>query len=163
MNDLVPEQLTLSSLADYTAALDKLCALAEHTLYVFDKTLEGQGFNTQSRYTILRNFLLGNPARKFCLLVHDTHYLSTRCPHMLDLLHHFGTQTSSHQTPHNLQHLAVPFAVADGTHLVRRFHFNDARGVFATHDPSNAHALKTRFLEMWTASHPTTTTVRLSL
>jgi hypothetical protein len=46
---------------------------------------------------------------------------------------------------------------------VRRFHFDDPRGILAQHDPENARVLKSRFMEMWTASQPSASTTRLGL
>jgi hypothetical protein len=68
-----------------------------------------------------------------------------------------------HRTPRHLQHITEPFAVADDIHYVRRFHFNDPRGILATNDPENARALKARFMEMWSSSHPSVAVTTLGL
>ena len=39
-------------------------------------------------------------------------------------------------------------------HSVRRFHFNDLRGLYARDDPIEAHTLAERFEEIWEASGP---------
>lgn len=153
----------LDGIEDYIAGLDTLCKLAQHDLYLFEKDFDGLGYNTEARYTTLCNFLLANPAHRLFVLAHDTHYLSTRCPRMMTLLHQFGTSMFIFQTPKNLQHISEPFSVADETHYVRRFHFDDPRGILAQHDPEKARALKSRFLEMWTTSHPAVSTTRLGL
>ena len=119
MSNHTPEQLKLSSMADYLAALDRLCQMAEHSLYFFDKDFDRLGFNSEERFNTLRSFLLGSPTHKLYLLAHDTQYLSTKCPRMINLLHQFTTNMSIYQTPKNLQHIAIPFAVADDEHLVR--------------------------------------------
>jgi len=137
--------------------------MAKSTLYFFDKNFDGLGYNSTGRHLILRDFLLGNPMRRLYLLAHDPHYLSTRCPRMLDLLHRFGQGVFFYQTLPSLHHISAPFAIADGEHLVRKFHFDDPRGLLATHDSASAQALKTRFMEMWAASHPATSVTRLSL
>jgi len=153
----------LDGIEDYIAGLDKLCKLAQRSLYLFEKDFDGLGYNTEARYTTLRNFLLANPTHRLFVLVHDTHYLSTRCPRMMMLLHQFGTSMFIYQTPKNLQHISEPFSVADDAHFVRRFHFDDPRGILAQHDPEKARTLKSRFLEMWAASHPAASTTRLGL
>jgi len=153
----------LDGIADYTAALDTLCGLAQHNLYLFDKDFDGQGFNTEARHTTLRGFLLASPANRLFVLAHDTRHLSTLCPRMMMLLHQFGSSMFVHRTPASLSHLTEPFSVADDAHYVRRFHFDDPRGIFAQHDPENAHILKSRFMEMWAVSHPVAATTRLTL
>jgi hypothetical protein len=163
MSDYIPEQLKLSSMADYIAALDKLCKMAEHNLYLFEKDYDRLGFNSEERYNTLRNFLLGSHVHKLYVLAHDTNYLLTRCPRMINLLHQFGTNMFIYQTPKNLHHISEPFSVADDEHLVRRFHFDDMRGIFTIQDAKNAHALKARFMEMWASSHPAPSSTRLGL
>ena len=163
MNDDTLQHTKLDGIEDYTAALDTLCKLAQRNLYLFEKNFDGMGFNTEARYTTLRNFLLANPAHRLFVLAHDMHYLSTLCPRMMMLLHQFGTSMFIYQTPKNLQYISEPFSVADDAHYVRRFHFDDPRGILAQHDPENARVLKSRFLEMWTSSHPGISSARLGL
>ena len=154
MNDGTLQHTRLDGIVDYVAALDTLCKLARRDLYIFEKNYDGLGFNTEARYTTLRNFLLVNPAHRLFVLAHDTRYLTKFCPRMLMLLRQFGTGMSIYQTPKNLQHITEPFSVADESHYVRRFHFDDPRGILAQQDPEKARALKSRFLEMWASSHP---------
>jgi len=46
---------------------------------------------------------------------------------------------------------------------VRRFHFDDPRGIMARHDPSNALVLKARFMEMWGSTHASISAAKLGL
>lgn len=163
MNGDTLQHTKLDGIADYTAALDTLCGLAQHNLYMFEKNFDGMGFNTEARYEALRRFLLANPANRLFVLAHDTHYLSTLCPRMVMLLRQFGIGMSVHQTPKNLQYITEPFSVVDNLHYVRRFHFDDPRGILAQHDPENARALKSRFMEMWSVSHPAISATKLGL
>ena len=163
MSDDTPQHTKLDGIADYTAALGTLCELAQHNLYLFDKDFDGLGFNAEARYETLRIFLLANPIHRLFVLVHDTRYLSSLCPRMMLLLHQFGSSMFIYQTPENLRHITEPFAVADESHYVRRFHFDDPRGILAQHDPEKARTLKSRFLEMWSASHPGISSTKLGL
>ena len=163
MSDYTPEQLEISSMVEYVTAIDKLCKMAEHNLYLFEKDFDRLEFNSEERFNTLRSFLLSSPVHKLHILAHDTSYLTTKCPRMMNLLHQFSGNMFIYQTPKNLQHIAAPFSVADDEHLVRRFHFDDARGQFAIQDSANAHALKAKFMEMWTASHPAPSSTRLGL
>lgn len=149
--------------AGYVAALDTLCGLAERNLYIFEKNLDGLGFNTEARYETLRHFLLGGTTHRIYLLVQDDSYISKFCPRILLLLQKFSSGLLIHRLPKNLQHLTTPFAVADDTHCVRRYHFDDPRGVFEQHDESSARRYKSYFLEMWTASHPAISATKLGL
>jgi hypothetical protein len=153
----------LDGIADYIAALDTLCKLAQRNLYLFEKDFDGLGYNSEARYTTLRNFLLASPAHRLFVLGHDMHYLSTLCPRMMMLLKQFGTSMFIYQTPKHLQYISEPFSVADESNYVRRFHFDDPRGILAQHDPEKARALKSRFLEMWESSHPAVSSTKLGL
>lgn len=153
----------LEGIADFSAALDTLCNLARNKLYLFDKDFDGTGFDSVARHATLHGFLLANPANRLFVLAHDTRYLSARCPRMMTLLHQFGGSMFVHQTSASLHQITEPFSVADDAHYVRRFHFDDTRGILAQNDPENARILKSRFLEMWAASHPSVSTTRLDL
>ena len=163
MNNDTLQHTKLDGIAEYTAALDTLCRLARRNLLLFEKNYEDLGFNSEARYETLHHFLLANPANRLLVLANDTHYLSTLCPRMMMLLRQFGGSMFIHQTPASLSHITEPFAIADETHYVRRFHFDDPRGILAQHDPENARALKSRFMEMWSASRPTVSATKLGL
>jgi len=163
MNNDTLQHTKLDGIADYTAALDTLCKLARHNLLLFEKNYEGLGFNTEARYETLHRFLLANPANRLFVLAHDVHYLATLCPRMTMLLRQFDSSMFIYQTPANLHRITEPFSIADDAHYVRRFHFDDPRGILAQHDPENARALKSRFMEMWSVSHPAVSPTTLGL
>lgn len=153
----------LDGTADYIAALDTLCGLAQRELYFFEKDFEDTGFNSEARYNTLRSFLLASPSNRLHLLAHDTRPLSQYCPRLIILLRQFGHSMRIYQTPKHLLHLTEPFAVADEAHYVRRFHFDDPRGILAQHDHAGARVLKSRFEEMWASSHPAISPTTLGL
>jgi hypothetical protein len=163
LNDGTQKQVQLESSADYVTALDELCRLANHSLIFFEKNFLDSGFNSSSRIEILRNFLLRNPNHQLKLLAHDTQPLSQQCPRLLSLMKQFTHNMFIYQTPINLQHITEPFAIADNSHYVRRFHFDHAQGVFTQNDPEYAHLLKSRFMEMWQSAHASSYTSTLNL
>lgn len=163
MSEDALQHLQLDSSADYVAALDTLCGLAKHSLFIFEKDFANIGFNSEARFEMLRSFLLGNPNNRLQLLAHDTRPISQYCPRLMILLRQFGHNMFIYQTPKNLQHLTDPFAVADESHYVRRFHFDGTRGVLGQNDGETARLLKSRFMEMWEASHPNASTASYKL
>ncbi len=152
MSNAMLQHSNLDGIVDYGAALDTLCKLAQHDLFMFEKNYAGLGFNSEARYETLHRFLLANPANRLLVLAQDTRYLATWCPRMLMLLRQFGNSMFIRQAPASLTHVTEPFALADDSHYVRRFHFDDPRGLLAQHDPKNARTLKSRFMDMWSAS-----------
>lgn len=163
MSEPTLQHTKLDGVVDYKDALDQLCNLARHELYLFEKDYDGLGYNGEARYESLRHFLLANPNNRLYVLAHDVRYLSTQCARMTMLLRQFGHGMYIYQTPKHLQHISEPFAVADDSHYVRRFHFDDPRGIFAQNDPEQARALKSRYLEMWASSHPAASGTTLGL
>jgi hypothetical protein len=163
MTDDILRHTPLDGVSDYTAALDTLCKLAHHNLYLFEKDFDGLGFNAEARYKSLRQFLLANPQNRLFVLAHEMQYLSTCCPRMLMLLSQFDDRMLIHQSAKHLLHITAPFCVADNKNYVRRFHFDDPRGILAVNDPEHARTLELQFMEMWANSHPAISTTILGL
>lgn len=163
MSDDTLQHVKLTGSADYIAALDTLCGLARHSLFIFEKDFDNIGFNSEARFETLRHFLLANPNNRLHLLAHDTRPMMQYCPRLMMLLRQFGHNMFIYQTPKNLEHLTEPFAVADESHYVRRFHFDDTRGILGKNDGEAARILKSRFIEMWDASHPSASTSTFTL
>lgn len=159
----IPQHMALNSTRDYTDALDTLCGLAQRSLYMFEKDFDGIGFNSEARYDILRGFLLASPTNRLHLLAHDTRPLEQRCPRMMMLLRQFSYNMHIFRTPEHLRGVSEPFAVADELHYVRRFHFDDPRGILARYDAGGARTLQSRFLEMWSSSHAAVSATTLGL
>lgn len=153
MNDSLQHTI-LNGAADYITALDTLCGLAQHNLCVFEKDFEDIGFNSETRYNMLRRFLLASPSNHLHLLAHDARPIVQHCPRLIMLLRQFSHNMRIYQTPKHLLHVTEPFAVADEMHFVRRFHFDDPRGILAQNDAEGARTLKSRFAEMWASSSP---------
>jgi hypothetical protein len=163
MSDDILQHTKLDGVADYIAALDTVCASAQNTLNVFEKDFDGLGFNSEARFDVLRRFLLANSMNRLNLLAHDPQPLIRFCPRMMTLLTQFGHSMFIYQTPKSLQHITEPFAVADNAHYVRRYHFDDTRGLLAQNDPEEARRLNLRFQEMWLSSRPCASGTKLGL
>ncbi|MDH4284377.1 MAG: hypothetical protein OEV35_03575 [Gallionellaceae bacterium] len=153
----------LNGNAEYIAALDTLCSKAQHSLLIFEKNFEGIGFNSEARYESLRRLLLSSPANRLHLLAHDTRPIVQHCPRLMLLLRQFSHNMHIYQTPPHLLHLTEPFAVADELHYVRRFHFDDPRGILAQNDAEGARVLKSHFAEMWSSSRSSLSAITTGL
>ncbi len=150
MSDDTLQHTQFDGVADYIAALDTVCASAQRTLNIFENNYEDIGFNSEARYDILRHFLLASSNNRLNLLTHDPQHLIRYCPRVMMLLRQFGHSMFIYQTPQTLRNISEPFAVADDAHYVRRYHFDDTRGLLAKNDPEGARLLNSRFNEMWT-------------
>jgi len=144
----------LNGTDDYIEALNTICGMARRSLCIFEQDFDGLGFNSERRYDLLYRFLIASPANRLFMLAHDTSYLSRDCPRVGMLLRNFSHNMQIYRTPQHMINISEPFAVADETHFVRRFHFDDTRGILAENDPQGARALQSQFTEMWAASRP---------
>lgn len=163
MNGDPLQHTAFDGLADYIAALDSVCSAARRTLNIFENDFADIGFNSEARYDTLRHFLLSSSTSRLQMLAHDPQHLLRFCPRMMLLLREFNHSMAIFQTPPHLQSITEPFAVADNAHFVRRYHFDDTRGLLAKNDPEGARLLNSHFHEMWLASHPGATSSRLGL
>jgi hypothetical protein len=163
MNDAAQQHTAFDSVADYIAALDTVCGLAQHTLNIFENNFADIGFNSEARYDTLRHFLVGSSTSRLQLLAHDPQHLIRFCPRMMLLLREFNHSMAIYQTPPHMLSVTDPFAVADNANFVRRYHFDDTRGLLAKDDPEGSRLLNSRFQEMWLSSHAGATPTRLGL
>jgi hypothetical protein len=163
MSDDTLQHTQFDGVADYISALDTVCASAQRTLNIFEKNFEDIGFNSEARFDALRHFMLSNSMNRLNLLAHNPEPLIRFCPRMMTLLTQFSHSMFVYRTPKSLQHITEPFAVADNAHYVRRYHFDDTRGLLARNDPEEARRLNSLFHEMWTSSQPCTSGTKLGL
>lgn len=163
MNGGALQHTAFDGMGDYIAALDSVCSTAHRTLNIFENNFADIGFNSEARYDTLRHFLLSSSTSRLQMLAHDPQHLLRFCPRMMLLLREFNHSMAIYQTPPHLQSITEPFAVADNAHFVRRYHFDDTRGLLAKNDPEGALLLNSRFHEMWLSSHPGATSSRLGL
>ncbi len=150
----MPEHHALLGRQEYIAALDQLISQGHKTLRIFDYNLEGGGYESLSRAENLKRFLAASPSNRLFLVVHDAAFLSRSCPRLLELLKHYGHGFAVHETTDEAKGIYDPFAVADESHYVHRFHYRQDRAELALEDDVGAHGLIKRFEELWQASSP---------
>jgi hypothetical protein len=149
----MPGERRLEGNAAYDEALDLLFANAAHTVRLFDRRL-GASFNGKRRHDLLRSFLLAKRSNRLHIVLHDTGNLVRDCPRLMLLLRQFSHGLVIRQTLPLARRVYDPFAVADETRFVHRFHYNDVRGAETIGDLAATHALIKRFDEIWQASSP---------
>jgi hypothetical protein len=152
-NDKTPSQTKFTGKTEYQDYVDEVIALAQHEIRIFDQQLD-KSFNSLDRHDALRDFLLSNRRNRLRIVVHDASRIERVCPRMLELLRAFNHAMAIHETQPEAQNVYDLFVISDELHSVRRFHFNDLRGLYARDDPIEAHTLVERFEEIWEASAP---------
>lgn len=146
----------------YEVAIDELLPQARSCIRVFDREIPVQ-FGSARRTEVLRGFLRADRHRRLRILAHDPAKLAAQCPRLIALLRQYAHAVAIHQTPDEAARIYDPFCVADATGYVRRFHFDDARGVTSFDDQATAGPLVSRFDEMWELSNPALSATVLGL
>jgi hypothetical protein len=144
-----PRVAELATIAEQTAAIDELIALARHHIQVFDQDLSETGWNNAVRTERLAAFLREVRGRRLDIIVHDTRYLQSGCPRMLKLLGAYGHAMSILQTGAEGKVATDPLLIVDGQHYLHRFHFDQPRAALGILQPEQAQPLVARFGEIW--------------
>jgi hypothetical protein len=158
----MPGEYKLEGLAAYDAAFDELLASAAHTVRVFDKSI-GRNFNSPQRYELLSQFLVARRTNRVKIVLHETANIVRDCPRLIMLLKRFSHGLVIHQTLPAARLVYDPFAVADDTRLVRRFHYAHVRGEATIGDVAATRLLIKRFDEIWDASVPAVSATTIGL
>src|SRR5438309_8981266 len=122
-----PRVAELTTVAEQIAAIDALIALARHSIRVFDQDLSQTGWNSAARVDRLAAFLREVSGRRLDIIVHDTRYLETACPRMLNLLRTYGHVMAIRQSGAEAKVATDPLLIVDGCHYLHRFHFEHPR------------------------------------
>ncbi len=153
----------LHNAADYREAIDILIEVARRRLRIFDYNLEEGGYTTLRRYELLRAFLLASRSNRLEIVLHDTDYLTRFCPRILSLLRQFSHAITIRETTPQAKNIYDPFAIADETCFLHRFHYDNPSALLALNDIEGSHALLKRFEEIQAASAPAITATTLGL
>lgn len=161
--DSKPSSISITSRDEYVDAINQVISKSSNTLRVFEYNLEEGGFNTSTRFDLLRSFLLKSRQNRLMVILHDIDYLVRYCPRMITLLTQFSHAMSIHQTTSEAKGIYDPFVIGDERHFVHRFHFDSPRGLLGLDEPVTVHPLLGKFEEIWGASTPAVFSTTLGL
>ena len=145
--------------AQFHQALHALLAQAQATLDLFDPDFALFTLGTLETDAELRRFLHAGGTLR--LAMHGSAWLEREAPRFLRLLRDYSHRIECRVTPRGLRQLTDSFAIADGVHVVRRFHSDHLRGAAAFDVSSEVDLPRERFAAIWSESlpglHPTVT------
>jgi hypothetical protein len=153
--DPAPQRTLLATRREYLEGVERLLGLVRRELRIFDSDLAELELNAAPRIAHLREFLLASRTHRLYIAVHDTDFVTRRCPRVLTLLGSFPRQMFVHQTEGEARKAQDCFVIADDRHLVRRSVAAQARGVLVLDDPRDCGPIRDRFQEIWESSAPT--------
>jgi hypothetical protein len=135
--------------AQWRALLDR----AIHRLDLFDPDFAHFPLGAPDVEATLRAFLRGGGLLRLAL--HDPIYIERACPRFLGIVRYYSEQVECRRSPRSLRHLPDSFALADGLHVVRRFHCDHMRGEAAFDAPAEVELPAYRFDALWEESTAT--------
>jgi hypothetical protein len=160
---VLPEDQVLTGERAYEQALDLVIASAERELLIFDEDLSQGAYASLERYELIREFLAKNRHNRLVFVLQDTHFFTTRCPRLYELLSVYGHAMTVYETDEQAKAARDCFVLADQKHYLRRFHIDHARFRYAFNDENTANMLNLRFAELLEASSRTISASRLGL
>lgn len=128
--------------ADYQTAFLALIDSAEHSLVLHEDDFSVTGLDSRAAHDALMAFMLRNPAASVRLLARRAEWISAHCPRLLQLRETRGHQFSMRLMSDNSAPLPCPFGIADMQRIVRRIHFDWARGETSDDARESARALQ---------------------
>lgn len=151
----IPFDTRLACEAQFLACIEA----AQTTLDLFDPDFAVFPLGASHVDTLLRAFLARGGRLRLAL--HDTSHIERQFPRFLRLLRDYAHLCECRQTPRSLHQLTDSFCIADGRHIVRRFHSDHMRGEAAFDHPAACELPAHRFDAIWNESRttlqPTTT------
>jgi len=86
---------------------------------------------------------------KIEIIVHETRWIESSCPHLMALLRSFGDRMTIYVTGPEARGASDPLVLVDGRHFLHRFHVDQPRALLAIESPHLAGPLVNRFEEIW--------------
>jgi hypothetical protein len=149
-----PEYRPFSGVAEFQLDVDQLLAQAGRELRIFEPDGSALRLNSAERIALLEAFLRGSRTRRIQMVVHETDYLTRSCPRMMDFIKRFNHAIQINRTHEEIRSLQDAFMVLDAAHYLRRPMAGRMRGAIGLNDDTEALLMRSRFLEIWSASYP---------
>jgi hypothetical protein len=149
-----PERVLLSTRKEYRDAFERLIALAQSELRIFDADFSDLEINSPQKCDLLRAFLLRSRNSRLYIAVHNTEHIRNNCPRLIGLLRQFSDRMFIHQTEGEATRVQDCFVLADKLHLVRRPVSAQPRGSLRLYDQQEGQGMHLRFSEIWECSFP---------
>jgi hypothetical protein len=144
--------LRFDTRAEFQRLLAAVLERAQASLDMFDPDFSLFPLGDPDVDTTLRRFFLGGGRLR--LAMHDSAYTERHYPRFLRLLRDHGHRIECRLTGRGIRQLTDSFCIADGVHLVRRFHSDHLRGEAAFDAPQETEIPRERFAAIWEESQP---------
>ena len=147
-----PTILRFDTRTEFQRQLRAVLERARVSLDLFDPDFSLFPLGDADIDAVLRRFLLGGGRLR--LAMHASCHIERHYPRLLRLLRDHGHRIECRLTGRGLRQLTDSFCIADGVHLVRRFHSDHLRGEAAFDAPQETDVPRERFEAIWEESQP---------
>lgn len=110
-----------ASWSDYQAGIDRLLALAERQIWIFDHDLQTLKLDAEDRLEPIRRLLASHRGDSLRILLGDAGPLTRGQPRLMSLLASHHHAMTVFQTADHLAHLRDSMILVDGRHGLIRF------------------------------------------
>jgi hypothetical protein len=136
--------------AAFQQQLGEVLSRARASLIMFDPDFALFRLGAPDVDAALRRFL--HAGGRLRLALHDPAHLEREAPRFLRLLRDHAHGIECRRTPRALRELTDSFCIADGQHIVRRFHSDHLRGETSYYAPQQTEMSRQRFDAIWAES-----------
>lgn len=147
--DIAPSESRFETFRDYREAVVAVIRAARSQLAMFDATLSDNGLESREGADLLSAFLLNGRANRLRIILHRPETLVDTCPRLTATLRRFSHNAHVRQTPDEFLRLTDRFIIADGRHIVVRFHADHSRGKIVLSNEAEAQQWQQRFDALW--------------
>jgi len=138
--------------AEFQRQLRAVLARAQASLDMFDPDFALFPLGDPDLDAVLRRYLAGGGQLR--LAMHGSAHIERHYPRFLRLLREHGHRIECRVTSRGIRQLTDSFCIADGLHIVRRFHSDHLRGEAAFDAPQETEVPRERFSAIWEESQP---------
>jgi hypothetical protein len=144
--------LRFDTRAEFQRQLRAVLERAQASLDMFDPDFALFPLGDPDVDARLRRYMAGGGRLR--LAMHGSAHVERHYPRFLRLLREYGHCIECRVTNRGIRQLTDSFCIADGLHLVRRFHSDHLRGEAAFDAPQETEVPRERFLAIWAESQP---------
>lgn len=149
-----PQRALFLSRMEYADGADKILAMAQHEVAIFDPDFAEYRLESPRRIELLNQFMRKDRNNRLRIAVHAPEQVIRHCPRLLGLLNLYSANMLIYRTTGEAARAQDCFVLIDRLHVARRPVAAQGRGVLILHDPREGLLMHGRFLEIWDSSEP---------
>ena len=139
----------ITSWGDFETAFDRLLAIAERKICIYDEDLGHLRLDTSPRLSALKRLLNNKPAGNIRLALRNTEPLRRQQPKLINLISDYSHCLAASQTPPHLAHLRDSMILVDDHYGLIRFERDLPRSKLLIDEVDELRPYFARFEEIW--------------